>query len=151
MASLFLIPLLSLVACLCLVPVARWFALKVGLVDRPDGRRKIHDQAVPVTGGLAVFTSVWLAIAVAMVLPHPYRDAMQDEANFLLGLFLGSSLLVAIGIADDFGCLRGWHKLLGQILAIAVVMAFGVNVQAVNLFGWEINLWILAWPCTCFL
>src|SRR3954471_2305685 len=103
MASLILIPLLSMLACWGLVPVARWFALKVGLVDRPDGRRKIHDVAVPVTGGLAVFASLWLAIGVAMVFPHPYREALAEQSHLLFGLFLGSLLLVAVGIADDFG------------------------------------------------
>lgn len=149
MASLFLIPLLSLVACLGLVPVARWFALKVGLVDRPDGRRKIHNVAVPVTGGLAVFASLWLAIGAALIFPHSYRDALVEQSSLLLGLFLGGLLLVAVGIADDFGHLRGRHKLLGQIVAIAVVMAFGVNVQSVHLFGLKIDLWFMAWPFTC--
>jgi UDP-GlcNAc:undecaprenyl-phosphate GlcNAc-1-phosphate transferase len=149
MASLFAIPILSLVACLALVPIARRFALKVGLVDRPDGRRKIHNRAVPVTGGLAVFAALWLAIGFALVVPHAYRDDLLEKANLLLGLFLGTSLLVAIGIADDFGLLRGRHKLLGQIIAIAIVMAFGVNVESIHLFGWKIELWIMAWPFTC--
>ncbi len=149
MESLFLVPLFAALTCLALVPVARRFALTVGLVDQPDGRRKIHVKAVPVTGGLAVFASLWLAIGLAMLLPHPYQEAIHEKAELLLGLFLGSFLLVSIGMADDFGYLRGRHKLLGQILAIAVVMYFGVIVENVHLFGWKIDLGFMAWPFTC--
>jgi UDP-GlcNAc:undecaprenyl-phosphate GlcNAc-1-phosphate transferase len=149
MASLFLIPSLSLLACLLLIPAARRFALKVGLVDRPDGRRKIHNEAVPVTGGLAVFASLWLAIGVAMVFPHSYQEALLAKSDLLLGLFLGSLLLVVIGVADDFNLLRGRHKLVGQVLAIAVVMSFGVNVQSIHIFGKQIDLMFMAQPFTC--
>src|SRR6202030_4372170 len=49
---------------------------------------------------------------------------------------------------DDFQCLRGRQKLLGQTAAVGVVMAFGVRVDHIELFGWSIELGVLAIPAT---
>lgn len=38
---------------LALTGAARGLARRIGLVDRPDGRRKMHARVVPVAGGLA--------------------------------------------------------------------------------------------------
>jgi len=56
-----------------------------------------------------------------------------------------------VGVADDRGRLRARHKLLGQCLAVAAVMASGVVVQRVHLFGWWLELGGLALPFTMFL
>lgn len=148
MEALILTPSLSLLLCLLMVPPARWLAVKVGLVDQPDGRRKIHGRTVPVTGGLAVFVSVWSAIALGFLIPNPYQEALLAQQSILFGLFLGCSMLVAIGVTDDFGYLRGRHKLVGQILATLIVMSFGVVVKTVHVFGFPIELGFMAWPFT---
>ena len=49
------------------------------------------------------------------------------------------------------GALRGRHKLLGQAVAVAVVMGFGVVVRDIHLFGWQMDLGLLAVPFTAFL
>src|SRR5262245_44131714 len=53
--SLALLFAAGLLVALALTGLARGAARRVGLVDRPDGRRKIHDRVIPVAGGLAVF------------------------------------------------------------------------------------------------
>jgi UDP-GlcNAc:undecaprenyl-phosphate GlcNAc-1-phosphate transferase len=149
MEALVFAPSLSLLLCLTLIPPARWLALKIGLVDQPDNHRKIHGRTVPVTGGLAVFASIWLVIGFAFLIPNSYQDVLSQQSELLLGLFLGCLLLMAVGMADDFRLLRGRHKLVGQILATLVVVAFGVKVQTVHLFGMKIELDFMAWPFTC--
>ncbi len=44
--------------------------------------------------------------------------------------------------------LRGRHKLIGQILASGVVVLFGVRVARVEMFGFAVELGVLAVPCT---
>lgn len=51
MISLFLILAASFALSLVLTPLARALARWWGLVDQPDGRRKIHARAVPLAGG----------------------------------------------------------------------------------------------------
>ena len=43
----------SLIISFSLTPVARYLALKFGIVDQP-GERKIHRDPVPLLGGLAI-------------------------------------------------------------------------------------------------
>ena len=68
----------------------------------------------------------------------------------LLGLLAGGLMICAVGVADDFGLLRGRHKLMGQLAAALVVVAFGVRVDRVALFGWQIDLGLTAVPFTLF-
>jgi UDP-GlcNAc:undecaprenyl-phosphate/decaprenyl-phosphate GlcNAc-1-phosphate transferase len=151
MESLILTMGLSIMLCLALIPLARALALRVGLVDRPDGHRKIHDRVVPVAGGLAVFASFWLVLAAAAYLPHPLQAAFVAEHQLVLGLFFASAIIVAVGVADDFGRLRGRHKLIGQIMAVLVLMRSGMFVQQISLCGWTIELGFFAGPFTCVL
>lgn len=152
MEVLFLIPLASLLVCLAIIPASRRFALKVGLVDQPDGRRKIHGRPVPVTGGLAVFVALWSVIGLGYLAPHAYQQEMIEHGRLLLGLFFATSLLVLLGIADAFGKLRGRHKLLGQVVAIGIVISFGLNIKVLGFFGYEIPLpEPISWLLSCFL
>ncbi len=151
MPSLVLALGLGIMLGLALVPHARTLALRVGLVDRPDGRRKMHGRVIPVSGGLAVFATTWLVLAAAVFLPHPLQESLAGAHDLLLGLFLAGALIVAVGVADDLGYLRGRHKLVGQVAAVLLVMRCGVHVQQVQLLGWTIELGIFAGVFTCFL
>jgi UDP-GlcNAc:undecaprenyl-phosphate GlcNAc-1-phosphate transferase len=141
---------LSLVACLLLTPLARGLARRCGLVDRPDGRRKMHDRAIPVAGGLAILVSSVAVLAAAAVVPNPLQEALAAQGGTLFGLLLGAVTICAIGVADDARGLRGRHKLLGQLLAVGIVLGSGVLVDSLEVFGWRIELGVLALPFTAF-
>ena len=151
MLGLLLIFSVSLASCLGLVPVVRFLASRVGLVDSPDGRRKVHGRPVPLGGGLAVLASAAVAAAAGLALPGPVRDMMALKWPTLLGLGLAALLICAVGVADDYRGLRGRYKLLGQAAAVAVVIGSGVVVRDVHLFGWQIDLGLLSLPFTAFL
>ena len=51
-------------ATVLLTPLARVAALRFGLVDGPDGARKLQKKAVPLLGGVAVFGGWWLGLAL---------------------------------------------------------------------------------------
>jgi UDP-GlcNAc:undecaprenyl-phosphate GlcNAc-1-phosphate transferase len=137
--------------CLALTPLTRRLATRFGLVDRPDGRRKIQAVPIPLAGGLAVFASATAALGGSLTFPGPLRDQVAAEAVGLLGLLAASAVICAVGVADDRGLLRGRHKLLGQVLAVAIVLGSGVVVRQVRLFGVVVDLGLLAVPFTGFL
>jgi UDP-GlcNAc:undecaprenyl-phosphate GlcNAc-1-phosphate transferase len=141
---------IALTASLLLIPLARALARRWGLVDRPDGRRKLHDQTIPVCGGLAVLAATVGVLGAAVALPGPLGAALAAKGPGLLGLLLGALVICAVGVADDFRCLRGRHKLLGQLVAVGVVLAFGVRIQTLRLFDWQLDLGLLAVPFTLF-
>jgi UDP-GlcNAc:undecaprenyl-phosphate GlcNAc-1-phosphate transferase len=140
----------GLLASLALTGLARGAARRVGLVDRPDGRRKIHDRVTPVAGGLAVFASTVVVLFAAAAVPGPVSDAVGANARELVGLLLGAGVICLVGVIDDYRRLRGRYKLFGQFAAIAVVLAAGVQVRAVTLFGWDLQLGWLGVPLTAF-
>jgi UDP-GlcNAc:undecaprenyl-phosphate/decaprenyl-phosphate GlcNAc-1-phosphate transferase len=163
----------SLLACLLIIPLVRLLAFRVGLVDRPDGRRKIHGQPIPVMGGIAVYLSVWSILGLALLLPHTLQatlfqvpetaatvtttgsgpaSTLPSPDKLLLGLFLASTILVGVGVYDDLRGMRGRYKLAMQIVAILVLIQVGgVNVEIVSVFGWPFYLGTLAVPFTVLL
>jgi UDP-GlcNAc:undecaprenyl-phosphate GlcNAc-1-phosphate transferase len=139
----------SLVLCLVLTPIMRSLAKCFGLVDRPDGRRKLQAEAVPLGGGLAILLSAALALCVAMGY-SPLREKLSAQSPTLIGLGVAALLIAAVGLLDDAYGLRGKHKVLGQLAAVAIVISFGVVIRTVSVFGAEVNLGLLSWPFTAF-
>jgi UDP-GlcNAc:undecaprenyl-phosphate GlcNAc-1-phosphate transferase len=107
------------------VPLARRAALKYGIVDSPDGRLKHQHEPVPYLGGLAIY----LAFLVSLALTFEFR---QD----VLGIVLAGTLVVMLGLIDDFGVLSPGTKLLGQLLAVFVLIKSGIRVEIAALPDW---------------
>ena len=102
---------LSLFLSIVLVPFLMRYADLLGLVDRPDGIRKIHTKTIPKSGGLA--------IALAVLVPVLYSSNMLKD---LLPLLLGSLVIVVSGFLDDRYDLNFKWKFLGQIIAILIFL-----------------------------
>jgi len=100
-------------------------ALKIGLVDRPGGRKQ-HEGIIPITGGVAMF--VGFAIAVLGV---------GLGAGTTVALVTALGLLVFCGVADDLHDLTPRSKLLMQVFAALLMTSWaGVQVsQLGNLTG----------------
>ena len=115
----------------------RQAALRFGIVDKPDGRLKNQAEPVPYLGGLAVYIAFLVTLA--------FTFTFDKE---VLGLLLGGTLLLLLGLVDDFGVLSPKVKLLGQFLAAFVMVKAGIKVQIAFLPAW-VNiilsaLWIVA-------
>ena len=135
---------------LILTSQLRKVAVRIGLTDRPDSRRKLHRTAMPVSGGISVFLATVVTFGVLLVVPNPWKQGLCDAWLDLLILLLASLVIVVVGAIDDSVGLRGRHKLAGQILAASILMAGGLLIKSVGLFGWSINLGLLAVPVTLF-
>jgi len=138
----------AVAASVVLTGAARPAARRVGLVDKPDGRRKVHGNATPVAGGLAVFAAAALVLGLAAVLPGPVADAVAASPLEFVTLLAGTALICLLGVADDRFGLRGKYKLAGQAVAALVVIAGGARVEAVYLFGADLPLGWLGAPLT---
>ncbi|MDO8546203.1 MAG: MraY family glycosyltransferase [Nitrospirales bacterium] len=107
------------------VPLARRAALRFNIVDRPDGQLKRQAAPVPYFGGLVVY----LAFLVSLALTFEFR---QD----VLGLVLGGTLMVMLGLIDDFGVLTPGSKLIGQLIAVFVLIRSGIRIEIVAFPEW---------------
>src|SRR5262249_25748264 len=131
-------------------PLVRRLAPRYGLVDYPHGQRKLHGHPTPVGGGFAILFAVVLPVARLLLVPNEWRDYVATQYPELAGLPGARIMISIVGVLDDFGRLRGRHKLLGQVAAIAVLIGSGLVVRSVRLFGLDIDLGLLAVPFTAF-
>lgn len=106
-------------------PMAREAALRFGVVDAPDGRLKNHDQPVAYLGGLAVFAAFLLSIGMTF-----------EFDQELLALLLASTIVTTVGLIDDFGALTPKPKVLGQVVAVFVLLKAGIMVQIAFMPWW---------------
>src|SRR5262245_6701301 len=125
----------SFALCLLLVPFVSRLARQAGLLDRPDGRRKIHSHPVPLVGGLAILLAIGIPLLAAVSLSDDVADWFAQSNVPLLPLLGSATVLCLVGVIDDRFTLRGRHKLVGQLLAVSVLLASGVVVRSVDLFG----------------
>jgi UDP-GlcNAc:undecaprenyl-phosphate/decaprenyl-phosphate GlcNAc-1-phosphate transferase len=137
--------------CLLLIPLVRRLALHYGLVDQPDGHRKIHKKPTPVAGGLAILASCVLVIGALFLVSNNWVTYnLRLHWPTILSLLLGALVICALGMADDLGKLRGRYKLVGQIVAASVVVSFGTQVSRIHFFGMNIELGWFGIPFTVF-
>jgi len=153
--SAFFIALLAL-------PLWRKWCLRIGLVDDP-GHRKIHDQAMPLAGGLTVMTAliIPLILATLVLIFHqslkipPLDDTttallthgVHKRSLELAAIFLGAIGMLLVGLWDDKHESRPAGKFLCQFAVAALVAASGARITLFVpsvLFSFAITiLWIL--------
>jgi len=107
------------------VPIAREAALKYGIVDAPDGRLKHQKDPVPYFGGLAIYLAFLMSLAFTFEFRHD-----------VLGIILGGTIVVMLGLIDDFGVLTPWTKLTGQLLAVFVLIKSGIRIEIAAFPEW---------------
>lgn len=135
----------ALAIALALTPLARWAALRLGVVDRPDGRRKLHKQPVPLLGGVALY----LALVTGLFIAHRFAGGISAQLSELSGAIIAAAGFVClIGCVDDICDLKPRVKLLLQIVSVTPVVVAGYYVDRVVAFGVPIELGWLGVPIT---
>jgi len=131
--------LIALIATLFCIWLLRPLAHRIGFVDRPGGR-KLHEHNTPLIGGIAMFFGFCFALL-----------ALGQSLQAYRGLIAGCSLLILMGVVDDFKELRPKLRLLGQLLAALFLASWGNKLFAHlgNLFFLgDIQLGLWAFPVT---
>ena len=139
--------LVALGVALLLTPAVIAFARRTGALDKPDAR-KVHVRPIPRIGGIGIYAAFMVSILVQLT----FVDLTPEYMTSLIGLMVGGTIIVAIGIIDDYCDLPAKVKLLGQIIAAAVVViGFDVRIDVItDPLGDYIYLEFLAIPATIF-
>ena len=118
----------ALVLALVGTPLAGVLGRRLGLMDRP-GPRRWHENAIPRTGGIALFVAFMAAALLAQWLPVPRQD--PNELTRFLGIALGTVFVLIFGLIDDRFELRSGPQYLAQIVAALIAIAFLVFIERV--------------------
>ena len=156
--------ILSLLISLFLIPIFSRKARAVGLVDNPDKLRKLHEQPIPMVGGLVLFCTVTIVVfsicvfwslypnllsridgKLVSLIGYPrdwlaFRRITPHDIFQYVGLFCGSLVLVIVGLLDDRFGIRGRQKLFGQFLATTVLILFDFKFEQLRALGVSVPL-----------
>lgn len=124
----------AFVLSLYFTPVIRKGAIAYGVVDKPDGRLKVHEEPVAYLGGVAIYLSFLFALAFT-----------YDFDVEVLGLLLSASIIVMLGLFDDLKVLTPEVKLIGQIVAALVLIKAGIMIRLAFLPEWMLYALTLLW------
>jgi len=127
--SLLWLGLRAFIISLVLTPICRDVFRSYGVVDRPDGARKVHRYPIPRVGGLAIAISY---LAAYIWIRPAEGSPLAQQISLVWRLLPGAALAFAVGLLDDLFDLRPWMKLLGQLGAAGLACAAGVRVLSIG-------------------
>ena len=124
----FLIPLAVAVGVAAsATPLVARLARTLQVVDRPNERTVSQRADMPLLGGLAVALGFLAGLCVAL-----FTLGAWDVSVRLVGLLVGGALVLATGICDDRIGLSAGPKFGLQILAAAIAIASGFQIDHVT-------------------
>ncbi|MCY3798562.1 MAG: MraY family glycosyltransferase [Chloroflexi bacterium] len=106
-------------AALCLTPLTRQIAMRLGVTAAPN-KRSIHSRHVPLMGGAAIY----LAFVLSALLFSPPNHLVELGA-----IVAGATMLALIGYLDDRRHLSPRIRLLVMTVAAAVAVLSGVQIR----------------------
>lgn len=125
-------------------PAVKIFAFKIGAVDIPLDERRMHKEPTARLGGLAIYLGFLVSTAFFAITTKFLN--MQPP---IIGIIIGASIIIALGVADDIMDLGPRVKLLIQIIAAAIPVFCGVRIDVLtNLNISYINHDLLSIPLT---
>jgi UDP-GlcNAc:undecaprenyl-phosphate/decaprenyl-phosphate GlcNAc-1-phosphate transferase len=116
--------LISLVSAWYATALCRKWALRLGIVDRPDAQVKTHKKPVAYLGGVGILVGVVLGALMGLGLGPGGAGLITRR---LLGIIVGAALACGVGLVDDLWDLRPRYKCLGQIGAACVLVLVGLR------------------------
>lgn len=96
-------------------PLVRRFAYKIGAVDVPRDKRRVHKRPTPRIGGLAIIFGFMVAVI-------SFND---DWSREIASVLIGVGILGVLGVIDDCRNLDAKLKFVVQILAALIVVLYG--------------------------
>lgn len=114
-----------------LTPLSIKLAHKIGAVDVPLDKRRMHNRPIPRFGGIAMF----LATAAAVLLTAGNFPKIQIAV-------IGGAFMYLLGAIDDLKNLKPMVKFGGQLLIACYVYAMGIRIEFIHLYlaGGRLNI-----------
>ena len=120
-------------------PLMRMLAIRNGIVDLPDLKRKNHIEPVAYLGGVAIFLGWMIAIGLAYfvvseeeILRHAEFNPLRlIRSNPLVSIMIGAGAITLTGLIDDIYGINPRVKVGGQLFAAAALANYNVGTQLI--------------------
>ena len=106
-------------------PLSILIAPKIGAMDVPKDKRRVHNKPMPRFGGIAIYAGIMIGLAL-FAQGRPHVDAIM----------VGCTLTYLLGVIDDVKGMKPIFKFAGQVVCASVVFGMGLRIEFVtNWFG----------------
>lgn len=106
-------------------PIMRAIASHYGIIDSPDGVRKMHKVPIAYLGGVAVFLGWLTGLTVSQFVPiYRVEDWMSPTLTIPFSIVIAACTIVFLGLWDDIFGVSPRLKILVQAMA-ASMLVFG--------------------------
>jgi UDP-GlcNAc:undecaprenyl-phosphate GlcNAc-1-phosphate transferase len=132
-------------------PLIVQLATHLGVIDRIEDERRVHDVPTPRIGGIAVFfgfaCALFVVLGFALSSPFALLPSAQHESHAkqfelltdqfetvhqLVGLLFGSLLILGVGIWDDVMGMRPRYKFAAQIFVALISLFYGFVISGIT-------------------
>ena len=129
--------ILAFIVSFMATPYTIKIANKIGAVDIPKDKRRMHTKKMPKFGGPAVILG-FIVSMIYLIIIMSIEGSLdlfteQEYGKKLLGVLLGIGVIAITGILDDIKTLKPWQQLMGQLLAATIVVVLGTRIEHLNI------------------
>jgi len=130
----FIVFLTAFFVAFLLSPLTARLGHRLGLTDRPGGRRQ-HRGEISRLGGIALFAGFMGAAALVFGLSalKIWLPIGEEDYKLLTGVILGSIVIFLFGLGDDWKQLPPWPQFVAQFVVALIAINYDIIVQIVTL------------------
>lgn len=137
MNTFFALFMISTIASLIITPLVRRLCERYQLLDVPMDSRRVHTNATPRLGGVALYLSCALALSTLPFVDNNLTTDLRSHGSDFLVALLPATLVLLLGIYDD---LRGTNAVvkfvaLGLIASLFFVMGGRISALSIPFVG----------------
>ena len=137
MNTYFALFLIATFSALAITPLIRRFCERFKMLDVPSDGRRIHTNAIPRLGGIAIYVSFVLALSTLPLVSNLLTQSLRTRVPDLFVALVPATLVLLLGVYDDLRGTNATVKFIGLGLIAALFYAMGGRIEtlAIPLVG----------------
>lgn len=120
----------SFIIAFIFTPIMQTVASYYGIIDKPDGDRKMHRKPVAYLGGVAVFLGWMAGLALSQFLNlHRTDVGLPRHLVINISIVAGAAIIMLLGLWDDVKSISAKVKISGQLFAAILLLLNDVGTR----------------------
>jgi UDP-GlcNAc:undecaprenyl-phosphate GlcNAc-1-phosphate transferase len=124
--------LIATIASLIITPLIRRLCQRFQLLDIPRDDRRVHRQAIPRLGGVAVYLACASALITLSFVDNLVTQSINNRLNDMFLVLVPATLVFLLGVYDDLRSANAVVKFASLGLIASLFFAMGGRVDALS-------------------